>query len=132
MIRRNWLIIPMVLAIAGLALGCGTTEKAEETADHSSPADKDAHAHDTPAATEMAEATTLEGKLGCGHCNYKVGNECSLAMQTASGEVFLIEATQNQEELMAQRYDQPAVKVEGKVSEVDGLKVIYTDSVLLQ
>jgi len=129
MMRRNWLLIPMVLAITGLALGCGTTDKAEETA---TPADEPAQTQETPATTEMAEATVIEGKLGCGHCNYKVSNECSLAMQTASGDVYVIEAAENQEELMAQRYDQPAVKVEGKVSEVDGLKVIYTDSVLLQ
>jgi hypothetical protein len=128
-----------------LALGCGGgTEQAETTAKAEEPAQAESStesSQDMAAATsakvkapegiELASAT-LEGKLGCGHCTFEAKDECSLAMKTADGEVYMIEAGERQDELMDKRYDEPEVKIAGRVGEVEGQKVIYTDSVELE
>jgi len=83
------------------------------------------------ATAEMA-SIRVEGKLGCGHCNFHVKDSCSLAMEAADGTVYLLETGDRQDELMEARLDQPAVAVTGRVAEVDGQKVITTDSVELR
>jgi len=77
-------------------------------------------------------SVTVAGKLGCGHCNFHVKDSCSLAMQVDDGTVYLLEAGDRQDELMEVRLDQPAVTVTGRVAEVDGRKVITTESVKLR
>ena len=132
--HRYLLTILVAGGVLGLLLGCGgSAEKADqaETQAESTPAETQTADTRTPASTEMAQAT-VQGKLGCGHCTYDAINTCSLALKTADGEIMLIEAGDRQEELMAVRYDQPEVKIDGRVTEVEGMKVIYTDSVLLQ
>ena len=119
--RRYWFFVPVAVAFMGLALGCGGSEKAETSA------------QEEPAATD-AEFVSINttGKLGCGHCTFEVINDCSLAFEATDGEVYLLEVGDRQEELMGKRYDEPMATISGRVTEVDGQKVIYTDSVELR
>lgn len=140
--RRYLVFVPLAAAAIGLALGCGGTEKAETVAQEEPAATEEATdaSHDEMASakvkapetpTEMATISTT-GTLGCGHCTYEVVNSCALAIKTEDGEVYLVDAGDRQDELMAIRYDGPTAAISGRVAEVDGQKVIYTDSVQLQ
>lgn len=144
--RRFWILVPAALAITVLALGCGSGEKAE-TAQNEPAETEGTHTHSdgtthsdaahsggkmkAPADAEMA-SVKLEGNLGCGHCNFHVKEECSLAFKDADGEIYIVDAGEEQEALMDKRMDQPSVLIAGRVGEVDGQKVIYTDSVDLR
>jgi hypothetical protein len=139
--RRYLVLVPLTAAVLGLALGCSGTEKAETGAQDEPAATAEATdaSQDQVASaklkvpetqTEMASINTT-GTLGCGHCTYEVVNSCALAIKTENGEVYLVDAGDQQEELMAVRYDGPTAAISGRVAEVDGQKVIYTDSVEL-
>lgn len=84
----------------------------------------DGHGHDAP--VEMA-SMTVEGTLGCGHCNYQTTEGCSVALQTADGSIYLVEGG-DQAALMDVRMDQPAASVSGTVTTRDGLKIIQVES----
>lgn len=147
--RRFWILVPAALAITVLALGCGSGEKAEtaETAQKEPAAAEGTHTHSdgtthtdaahtggkikAPADAEMA-SVTLEGNIGCGHCNFHVKEECSLAFKDKDGEIYIIDAGDQQEALMDKRMSEPSALIAGRVGEVDGQKVIYTDSVELR
>ena len=138
--RRIWIALPAA-AMMVLVLGCGgSTEQAKTTAETEEPAQTESSqdiAAVTPDKVKAPEgiefaSMTLEGKLGCGHCSFQVKEECSLAMQTADGEIYMIEAGDRQDELMDKRLDEPEIKIAGRVGEVEGQKVIYTDSVELE
>lgn len=137
--RRLWMI-PAMLAVLGWALGCGgsqtdQTATKEEAGDHpetaaaenATPAAQDVQTED---AAELA-SVVMDGKIGCGHCTFHIGDTCSLAMEAEDGTVYLLEAGDQQAELMDVRYDRPMAKVTGRVADVDGQKVIHTDSVEL-
>jgi hypothetical protein len=134
--------VTVAVAVMGLALGCGGSEKAETSAQGESAATEEvADASQEPVASAKLKApeTQMElasidatGKLGCGHCTFEVIDECSLALQDAEGEVYLIEAGDRQDELMEKRYDELTAAISGRVAEVNGQKVIYTDSVELR
>jgi len=135
--RRLWMI-PAMLAVFGWALGCGgSTENAttdETAAKNGEPAGKANTAMNEAAATTEGAPTELasvvmNGKIGCGHCTFHIGETCALAMEAEDGTVYMLEAGDQQAALMDVRYDRPQVKVTGRVAEVDGQKVIYTDSV---
>ncbi len=138
--RRTWITLPAAATMV-LVLGCGgSTEQARTTAEAEEPAQTESSqdiAAATPAKVKAPEgielaSMALEGKLGCGHCSFQAKEECSLAMQTADGEIYMIEAGDRQEELMDKRLDEPEIKIAGRVGEVEGQKVIYTDSVELE
>ena len=140
--RRYLFFVPVAVAVMGLALGCGGSEKAETSAQAEPAATEEvADAPEELVASaklkapenlaELASITTT-GKLGCGHCTYEVVDNCSLALKDTDGEVYLVEAGDRQEELMEMRYDEPTAAISGRVAEVDGQKVIYTDSVELR
>ena len=156
---RKIMFIPVILGVSVLAFGCGggggsgdqtategvdaapATDMAEESQESNlqAAAGRDVGAsYDSPGRSPAATPAMLEiasvevnGQLGCGHCSFGVKDECSLALKTEDGEVYLIEAGDRQEELMDKRLDEPSVKVAGQVGEIDGQKVIYTESVEL-
>lgn len=76
-------------------------------------------------AAWAAEETTVEGKLGCGHCNYEVGKGCSAAIKSADGKVYLIDKPSK--EMMKARMKTPEAKVTGKVENKDG-QLLITDA----
>ncbi|HWN80509.1 MAG TPA: hypothetical protein VNM87_00290 [Candidatus Udaeobacter sp.] len=96
---------PVILAL-GLVLlaaiaGCQSTSHQEAQA----PAEKSAeHAatETAPAQTQTAAAgapVTLTGNVGCGHCNFGKTSECSSAIQTADGNVTVIDGVAHDSEL---------------------------------
>ena len=141
--RRFWILAPAVLAIMVLALGCGSGEKTETaqnepaaTEDTNDQAAVETHANTggkikAPEGMELA-SVSLEGTIGCGHCSFHVKEECTLAFKAADGEIYIVEAGDRQDELMDIRIDEPAALLAGRIGEVDGQKVIYTDSVELR
>lgn len=133
----------MAVVVSGWVLGCGNarTEQAADTAavqETAAPAqDDEAPVAAQPARLKVPEGAELasvqvEGKLGCGHCDFHVKDVCSLAMKSTDGTVYLLEAGDRQDELMDKRLDGPQVAVTGNVTEVDGQKVITTESVELR
>jgi hypothetical protein len=135
--RRLW-ILPAMLAVLVWALGCGgsNTDQAADTGNKES-ADQATAVNDAEqvktvdlAPTKLA-SVSMSGKLGCAHCTFHIGDSCALAMEAEDGNVYKLEAGEQQQELMDVRYDRPEVKVAGRIADVDGQKVIYTDSVEL-
>ena len=141
--RRFWILVPAALAIMALVLGCGGSDQAETaqnepvaTEDTNDQAAGETHANTggkvkAPEGMELA-SVTLEGNIGCGHCSFQVKEECTLAFKAADGEIYIVEAGDRQEELMEVRTDEPSAVIAGRIGEVDGQKVIYTDSVELR
>lgn len=90
------------LALVLAVIGCGN--KAEER-QAATPAEG---TQAQPAATESAPGTetapaatpvTLTGLVGCGHCNFSKTEHCSAAIQTAGGEVYVIDGVTTDSEL---------------------------------
>jgi hypothetical protein len=125
--RRLALSYAVTLLLVASA-GCGggdSTEKAEVESSQAM-ASMDAARHGA-----LGQLASFEGKLGCGRCTYEKSTTCSPAVQTADGEVYMIEAGARQDELSTHRLDRPEVKISGRVSEVNGQKVIYAENVVL-
>lgn len=137
----------MILALASWTLLAGCSKKTEVANQETATTQETQTTHETttsevvPADSARVAAPTgmlaaaqpvdLSGNLGCGHCTFHVKNECSLAMKAQDGTVYLLNAGARQEELMAKRYDAIPVHVHGQMTEVEGLKVITTETVEL-
>lgn len=123
------------ILLAGLALGlvaCSSeTESDAKTAaqDAAKSAEKTMeHAANTAAeVTEkvadqaakilpVGQEIELSGTMGCGHCNYQVGNSCSAALQTADGTIVIIDGVSHDDDLYKNRFDQDEVSFKGVVS----------------
>ena len=92
------------LALAFALIGCGNKAQQEQAA---TPPEG---TQSQPAATETAPATdtatesagtpvTLTGLVGCGHCNFSKTDHCSAAIQTAAGDVYVIDGVTTDSEL---------------------------------
>lgn len=71
-------------------------------------------------AARAAEEVELTGKLGCGHCAYKVGSKCSAAFKTDDGKVYVIDNAEA--EVMKARVKGTQIKVTGVVTEKNGVR----------
>lgn len=139
--RRIWITMPLALMVLALLAGCGgnTAENASQTEDMQADSQTamtetdghEGHAHTQEAGGTEAEtaSVTMNGTLGCGHCSYHLTETCAPAMKAEDGVVYILESDKDRAELMDHRLDNPEIKVAGRVAEVDGQKVIYTDSV---
>jgi hypothetical protein len=92
------------LALALALIGCGN--KTSEQQASAPPEGSQPAATETTPATEAAPATetagtpvTLTGLVGCGHCNFQKTQHCSAAIQTASGEVVVIDGVTTDSEI---------------------------------
>lgn len=117
--------ILLLSAVALLIVGCG--QASEEATQAESPAQSatEAAQQESPKAEATTASTTISGELGCGHCNYEVGESCSAAIKTASGEIYILEDAQ---ELFDKRFDGGTVEVAGTVVEKDGTHHMKVDS----
>ena len=132
-----------ILALASWTILAGCSKKTEvasqetttthETAANTESVPADSARVAAPAGMmAAAQPVDLSGNLGCGHCTFHVKNECSLAMKAQDGTVYLLNAGARQEELMAKRYDELPIHVHGQMAEVEGQKVITTETVELR
>jgi hypothetical protein len=138
----NWMLLSALCVV--LLAGCSkknsqTSGQAATTGDPAVAATNDPGVSAAPARLKAPDGLTagpatvqVSGKLGCGHCTFHVKDECSLAMKSDDGTVYLLNAGDRQEELMEKRYDQLPIRVAGRVAEVDGQKVIYTETLDLR
>ena len=119
----------LALGLVFLSLA-GCQQKAGQEAKTETPADQSAgHAatETAPAQTQTAaagETVTLAGNVGCGHCNFGKTSECSSAIQTADGNVTVIDGVAHDSELWKLREEnmKPA-EVTGTVAQgPDGLQ----------
>lgn len=108
--------ILLLSAAALLIVGCGQTSEEATQAESSAPSTTETT--EAPATEATTASTTVSGELGCGHCNYDVGEGCSAAVKTASGEIYILEDAQ---ELFDKRFDGGTVEVAGTVVEKDGV-----------
>lgn len=92
-------------------------EAASDLADQAHNATEDVHAKAHAALQTLENGNVmLVGTTGCGHCDYKVGNSCSAAVQTADGAIFILDGVAQDDELFTHRQDGMKVKVEGKLA----------------
>ncbi|MEZ4647750.1 MAG: hypothetical protein R3E97_03010 [Candidatus Eisenbacteria bacterium] len=76
---------------------------------------------DAPKLTTGSEIT-LTGNMGCGHCNFQIGNHCTAAMQTADGQIVIFDGVAEDSEMFQNRMDGAKVEVAGVVSyDADGV-----------
>ena len=117
----------LMLALA--LAGCGGTgsdqataeKKTAEPAQTSEPA-QTATREAAPAAQTAGTPTTLAGTLGCGHCNYEKTAECAAAIQTAGGEVYVIDGVTVPSPLWSAREARKQAQITGTVAKgEDGL-----------
>jgi len=120
-------ILALGLAFLSVIAGC---QKSGQEAKTQTPADQTAeHAatETAPAQTQTAaagEPVTLTGNVGCGHCNFGKTSECSSAIQTADGNVTVIDGIAHDSELWKLREEnmKPA-EVTGRIAQgPDGLQ----------
>ncbi len=123
------------ILLAGLALGLiacsGETQSdaktaaqdaaksAEETMEHATNKAAEVTGKVADQAAQILPAgreIELSGTMGCGHCNYQVGNSCSAALQTADGTVVIIDGISHDDDLYKNRFDQEEITFKGIVS----------------
>jgi hypothetical protein len=132
--KKFWMLTALAVLSVALITGCGSAEKETETAEAESAAETAAdphagHDHGSDDGEKAEMASSVEGTLGCGHCNYSVADHCCPAVKTASGDVFIVDAEgEAGEQLMAARLDQPKVSITGSVEMQNGLKIIHVDT----
>ena len=116
--------ILFLAAAALLVIGCG--QASDEAAQTESAAEATQETQEeAPAAEATTASTTISGELGCGHCNYEVGEGCSAAVKTADGTIYILD---NADELFEKRFDGGSVEVVGVVSEKDGTQHVQVES----
>lgn len=59
---------------------------------------------------------TLNGNMGCGHCNFQIGTTCSAAMKTADGHIVIFDNVPATTEMFQKRMEGAAVTVQGVVN----------------
>jgi hypothetical protein len=126
-----------LLALTACGGGGGEAESTAQTGDQTA----DQMAETTPAGetadgSHLAQAKmpvegetiSVEGTLGCGHCNYHVGEKCSAAIQTADGAIYILDVAEDSE-WFQDRFSGKKLAVEGKVHIVDDLHHIEASSI---
>lgn len=100
----------LVLAVA--LAGCGGTGSDQAKVEKKTA--EPAAAAGTP--------VTLAGTLGCGHCNYEKTAECAAAIQTANGDVYVIDGVTVPSPLWSAREARKQAQITGTVAKSeDGL-----------
>jgi hypothetical protein len=69
-----------------------------------------------------ADEMELTGKLGCGHCNYKVTKGCATAFQAADGKTYVL--ANPTDDVKKAKVAGGFVKVTGTVTEKDGVATV--------
>ncbi len=95
----------LALVLALPLIGCGNKaaeQQATTEGTHSQPAATETAAPATetaPAVEATGTPVTLTGLVGCGHCNFQKTEHCSAAIQTAGGEVYVIDGVTTDSEI---------------------------------
>jgi hypothetical protein len=124
-----------VLALAGCSgSGDQSAESAKQTVE---TAAKDVSDAATDAAAKMQDAmaavadlapkegeTLLVGTMGCGHCNFHIGDSCAAAMKTADGTVYIMEGVEAGNVLFDERKSEKPIQVVGTTTEKDGVHYV--------
>lgn len=97
--------LALVAVLTLLAAGCTGNEPASEG---------------SGAPFEPGQEVTLQGQLGCGHCNFHMGETCSAALQVAEGLVIILDVSEDHE-LYTDRFSGRRVEVVGTVAAIDEL-----------
>ena len=111
----------VLITLIAAAVGCsGGSDQSEGAADaggeqHSAiDAAEEVVAKTESRQLEEGSEVTVAGKLGCGHCNYQVGEGCSAAIQTAEGTIFILDVAE-ESEWFQKRFGGAKLEVTGKV-----------------
>ncbi len=73
----------------------------------------------TDDAEMPADAVTLVGTTGCGHCSFGIGKACAAAMKTADGTIYVLDGVDAESDLFQHRMDGKSLTVVGVVTEGD-------------
>lgn len=122
----------------GMAVGCTSGEGTKQEPAAAKPAAQETHskpAESTPANSATAQNVSgtevqLTGKMGCGHCNFHIGETCSAAMQTADGKIYVIDGVSEESEVFKNRMSGKEITVAGVVKDVNGIAHIDAKSIL--
>ena len=121
--------LSLVLA-AALTLVLGCSGESDEPSDTAQEAATMSSAEKVTADQEAAETgtVTLVGKSGCGHCTFHRGESCAAALQTADGNIYLLDNIDPDSELFKKRMDGVPVTVTGTVVVRGGDKHVTVES----
>jgi hypothetical protein len=123
-----------LVTILCLAVGCASGEKPNGGAKAPAQNAYNEQTSAAPAATsgQPASGTVVQvtGKMGCGHCNFHIGETCSAAMQTADGKIYVIDGVAEDSEVFKNRMSGKEITVAGVVKEVDGISHIEAKSIM--
>jgi hypothetical protein len=126
--RSSKLVVTIILGcVLVLGVGCqsGSTDQpaaAETTQDAANDAGSMADAGEAAEAasadlSSVGAEVQLAGTLGCGHCSFTKGDRCSAAVQTADGDIVILDVADDHE-LYAERFSGRAVTVDGAVAKL--------------
>jgi len=132
--KRLLTIGAVALCVFGIACGNGDSGKTEADKDTQAATETAAnqtgqesmvaegHAEMTPSSggeMEMLATGTeisLNGNMGCGHCNFQIGNSCAAAMKTADGHIVIFDNVPQESKMFENRMDGAEVTVAGVVT----------------
>ena len=119
--------LAVLLALVFLSGGCSSKE--DGSSDVTTEAER-AQTADVPAAqAAVAEGeVTLTGTMGCGSCTFKTADECTAAIRTADGVVYLLEGVEQESELFTERLGGDEVRVVGVPREEGGTRYLAVQS----
>ena len=114
-------LLASVSLLTFFAAACAANEPVEQAAPESAePAsalvEEAAEVMDAP--FEIGQEVTLEGQLGCGHCNFHTGDACSAALQVADGPVVILDVPEDHE-LFTDRFSGRQIEVVGTIASID-------------
>ena len=101
-------------ALLLFVLGCSGQNEASDVDASSIDADANTEAAVSHENTEAnTVAMTVSGKVGCGHCDYKVGSSCSAAVKTESGDIVILTGVDSDDDLFRDRMSGKEITVTG-------------------
>lgn len=125
----KYLLTLSLIALVGIMAACSSGDQSSDSsadAGQTSQQQFETQSNDAVAAARKAVAETegrqleegseitVVGTLGCGHCTYHVGENCSAAIQTMAGMVFILDVAE-ESEWFQNRFDGAELEVTGKV-----------------
>jgi len=127
----------VLLAIGLLATGCAGQSDRESTAETGTTEMQGEETIAEPMTSEATEAVTaivdeagvvtVAGNVGCGHCNFGIGDHCAAAMKTADGTIYLLEGVDDTPVFTDRKTGKP-IEVVGVEKDTDGVRTIVVQT----
>jgi hypothetical protein len=119
--------LAVLLSLALLSGGCSSKETSSNEVTTETERAETAAVPATQTAPAEGEIT-LTGNMGCGNCTFKTGDECTAAIKTADGVVYLLDGVEEESELFTERKSGKEIRVVGVPREEEGVRYLAVKS----